>query len=381
MQEKLALNIKIPRLGKNRLGVFFVRSSLTDENGKASIAQLSLRTKDSGLAKLLGLKFCIHLAHGGSLTDFRHFLSTYTVDLDRGHIEAQGEDDHLRGMEAQKIALELQEKRLEGQRLAIQLAKIRVEELEAGRLHQKQSSSIGHEVAKIMSELMPDMFDQPDSLSSAETNETFDGNISGVGASKVATQSNQVVQIYRNEPTVFPKKYLFPRKDMVKARPDVLLKQEMNRHLAEEANTDIKAQTIGEKQAVFTDFLTCFGDDAPLNSITRDEVTHRWRNEEYNRENKKDLEMQAKLDAQGTNEKIEIKKLSPGRIEKRRGYMIKFFTWVIDAGTYKHPKTRFHSRCWQMFEALNVNRTRFWEKLKFGNPMNAVDQTKRVRFP
>jgi len=115
MQEKLALNIKIPRLGKNRLGVFFVRSSLTDENGKASIAQLSLRTKDSGLAKLLGLKFCIHLAHGGSLTDFRHLLSTYTVDLDRGHIEAQGEDDHLRGMEAQKIALELQEKRLEGQ--------------------------------------------------------------------------------------------------------------------------------------------------------------------------------------------------------------------------------------------------------------------------
>jgi hypothetical protein len=130
MQEKLALNIKIPRLGKNRLGVFFVRSSFKDAVGKPHVAQLSLGTKDPVLAKLLGLKFCIHLARGGALSDFKHTISTYTIDNVNGRFEADGEDDHRRAMEAQQIALQLEEKKLEAQRLAIELAKIRAEEME-----------------------------------------------------------------------------------------------------------------------------------------------------------------------------------------------------------------------------------------------------------
>lgn len=336
MHRKLALNIKIPRLGKNRLGVFFVRSSHADPSGKHCINQLSLRTKDPGLAKLLGLKFCIHLAQGGSLSDFKLGLSTYIVDLENGRFEANGEDDHRRAVEAQQLALQMQEKKLESQRLAIQMAKIRAEELEAARLRQAQNSPVGQEVAKIMSELLPGMFDLPATGSNPDFTQHAEVSPSEADALLLVTQTNPAIQTSRAGPTMFPKKQLFPRTTLVAARHELLLKDEMNRHLQEEARTTIKEQTISEKRAVFEDFLTCFGDDVPLNCITRDEVTHRWRNEEYNRKNKKDVEQQVKLDANGKGEHIEIKKLSPGRIEKRRGYLIKFFTWAMAAGTYKH---------------------------------------------
>ncbi len=337
MQEKLALNIKIPRLGKNRLGVFFVRSSFKDVNGKTSVAQLSLRTKDPGLAKLLGLKFCIHLAQGGALSDFKHGISTYIVDLENGRFEANGEDDHRRAMEAQQLALQMQEKKLEAQRLNIQMAKLRAEELEAARLRQAQNSPVGQEVAQIMAELLPGMFELPATEPSPELIQHAVVSSSEANAMHSAAQTNPAGQASRGGPTMFPKKHLFPRTALVSARPELLLKDEMNRHLFEEANTTITKQTINEKRGAFADFLTCFGDDIPLNDITRDEVTHRWRREEFKRQNKKDLAHQAKLDAEGKGEQIKIERISPARIEKRRGYLLKFFNWAIDAGSYKHP--------------------------------------------
>lgn len=332
MQEKLALNIKIPRLGKNRLGVFFVRSSHADPSGKRCVTQLSLQTKDPGLAKLLGLKFCIHLAQGGNLADFRLGLSTYIVDLENGRFEANGEDDHRRALEAQRLALQLQEKKLEAQRLAIQLAQIRAQEYEAARIHQAKNSPVGLEVAKVMAELFPDGGWAP---GVEHTMQSPLQNAPNMAPPVDDSSASVAAMAMHDKRTASAPTQRLPALK-VSARPEIRLQDEMNRHLVEEANTDIQDQTIGEKRAVFEDFLSCFGDDTPLNAVTRDEVTHRWRNEEYNRKNRKDLEKQAKLQAEGNGETVEVKNLSPGRIEKRRGYLVKFFTWATDAGTYKH---------------------------------------------
>lgn len=336
MQKKLALNIKIPRLGKNRLGVFFVRSSFTDQAGKTSVTQLSLRTKEPGLAKLLGLKFCIHLAHGGSLEDFRQGLSTYIVDVKNGHFEADGEDDHRRAMEAQQLALQIQEKNLEAQRLTLELARIRVQEIEAARLRLAQSSPIGQEIAQILSELGHQAGGEPLSQAGDRVNAGPDTDALSAQRPEGSSAVDEMVEAPWLGVPKQPKRHLFPSSIKISARPQRLLKDEMNRHLEEETSSDIKAQTIGEKRAVFEDFLTCFGDDVALNSITLDEVTHRWRLEELNRQNKKDLQKRAKLKAQGNGEIIKVRKLGPGRIEKRRGYLLKFFSWAIASATYHH---------------------------------------------
>jgi integrase len=253
-----ALNIKVPRLGKNRLGVFFVRSSVKDANGQASVAQLSLRTKDPALAKLLGLEFCIHIAKGGTLASFKPGVLTYTIKFGQDSIEADGEDDHKRALEAMEKLLQVQRMKLEVQRL----------EADSERLADREPA-----------------------------------------AQEIGTP-------------------------LVSAHQSVLLRDEFHRHLQEEKNRKMKAQTLREKQAVFEDFLNCFGVDVLLNSITQSEITHRWRDEEFNRENKKQLEQKRKLDAKEGSERIEVKTLSPNRLEKRRGYLSKFFSWAITAGTY-----------------------------------------------
>lgn len=320
MQAKLALNVKVPRLGKNRLGVFFVRSSFSDSNGKVSVAQLSLRTKDPGLAKWLGLKFCIHLARGGSMSDFRHLISTYVVDNKNGRFEADGEDDHRRAMEAQRMALELEEKRLEAIRLEREL---KAKELELARIQAMRETPVGREIRLILAELL-------------EEETQVNASVPGEHVAQVGSTAQGLAGANALTAVVTTDTRVTAGSTVVSARPQKLLKDEMNRHLQEERNTDLKAQTIAEKEAVFEDFLTCFGDDIPLNSITKEEVTHRWRNEEFTRQNKKDIEKQDKLIAQGKGEKVEVRRLSPGRIEKRRGYLVKFFNWAIEGGTYKH---------------------------------------------
>ena len=56
--------LKVPRLGRNRLGVFFVcdRSVLVDQ-GRRRLVQQSLRTIDPNLAKLSAQWFCLNLAN------------------------------------------------------------------------------------------------------------------------------------------------------------------------------------------------------------------------------------------------------------------------------------------------------------------------------
>lgn len=233
MQEKLALNVKIPRLACNRLGVFFVRSSHMGTDGRRVVSQLSLGTKEPSLAKLLGLKFCIHLAKGGTLSDFRLGLSTYIVDLKNGRIEADGHEDHLRAMEAQKMAVQAQERQLEAKRLEIQLAEIRLRE---------------REVDKIMAEINPDWQINPD----------MDGR------SSVPSPSGDDICGLMGSAPVFskqPRKHLFPSSKPVSESAqqlssihkiqvpgDYILKDEMERHIIEEERRGKVDQTIGEKR-------------------------------------------------------------------------------------------------------------------------------------
>ena len=89
--------VKVPRLGRNRLGVFFVRyPSFLNEGGRRKVVQQSLRTKDPGTAKLLALRFCLYLAGGGagSSSDPKEGVSPWTANIETGEFSASGDDDH-----------------------------------------------------------------------------------------------------------------------------------------------------------------------------------------------------------------------------------------------------------------------------------------------
>lgn len=96
------LNIKVLRLGINRFGVYYVRSSSLDATGRRKVTQLSLGTKNPQLAKVLALKFCLNLISGDVLSDFRKKLERYEFDLAAGKAKSDGPEDHARMLEAMK---------------------------------------------------------------------------------------------------------------------------------------------------------------------------------------------------------------------------------------------------------------------------------------
>ena len=96
-----SLNIKVSRLGGNRHGVYYARSPALDATGRRRAFQQCLGTEDFHLAKILALKFCLTLATGWCLSDFRHLTAPYGAGA--GGITANGEDDHRRAMEVWKL--------------------------------------------------------------------------------------------------------------------------------------------------------------------------------------------------------------------------------------------------------------------------------------
>ena len=94
-------NLKIPRLGINRRGVFFVRfPSTVDAEGRRRVVQQSLRTKDPATAKLHALRFCLDLATGArpmSSPDPRDAVP-YHINVNTGEASADGPEDHERLM-------------------------------------------------------------------------------------------------------------------------------------------------------------------------------------------------------------------------------------------------------------------------------------------
>ncbi len=95
-----SLNVKIPRLGRNRYGVFYVRSSAVDSAGRRRVTQHILHTKSPQAAKILALKFCLLLAEESAMSDSDHLFSRYELDIPGGKAKATGAEDHKRMLDA-----------------------------------------------------------------------------------------------------------------------------------------------------------------------------------------------------------------------------------------------------------------------------------------
>jgi integrase len=95
----------------------------------------------------------------------------------------------------------------------------------------------------------------------------------------------------------------------------------LDAHYQEEVAAKLAQRTLGEKRVLFDEFVDCFG-DVPIATITELEVNMRWRPAEFVRENKK----------------YAGKKVSGGRLEKRRTFLSKFFKWAIEGGRYPYQK-------------------------------------------
>ena len=251
------LNIKVPRLGINRFGVYYVRSSSLDATGRRKVSQQSLDTKDPQLAKVLALKFCLNLVSGDVLSDFRKKLDRYEFDLATGKAKSDGADDHARMLEAMKAM---------------------------------------QDVLTLQSKLQPQV-----SAVSARVSQVA----SGPAADLVALASQLVGKAMPG----------LPKPNDVGLK----LRQALDMHLEEEAPRLKKAETVAEKRVLFQEFSEHFG-DIHLNELTKIDISERWRKAEFTRPNKK---------RKGQT-------LSLARLEKRRGYLAKFFEWAIARGSYVH---------------------------------------------
>jgi integrase len=104
-----------------------------------------------------------------------------------------------------------------------------------------------------------------------------------------------------------------PAADMGKA-----LKLLVPLHLQKEASIVESSQTVHEKKVVLSEFMLVFGEDAGIRSITTERITEEWTPVELERPNKK----------------YKGKTLSRTRLEKRRGYLSKFFKWAKTSKYY-----------------------------------------------
>jgi integrase len=244
-------NLKVPRLGKNRHGVFYVRSSALDPAGKRRVSQHSLGTKDPHLARVLALRFCLTLAEG--------------VELKKTNI------------------------------------------LELLRLHAnplKITTATGEVV-------------------------DFDPSIPAEReyADKLLSQSREHIEaLYKSGATLQEAIAATPptsRAPSITIAPTAgaMLKDALEQHLAEEARRGHVSKTMGDKKKVYADFLEFFK-NIPLNDITREEIGRNggWRTLEFRRPNEKSKDPNAKR--------------SGVTLEKRRGFLAKFFDWAHESCKY-----------------------------------------------
>ena len=89
-------------------------------------------------------------------------------------------------------------------------------------------------------------------------------------------------------------------------------------HLQKERSVVESLQTVHEKKVLLDEFMDVFGSGTGIKFITAQEISTCWIPAELNRPNKKH----------------KGKTLSRARLEKRRGYLSKFFTWAKASGFY-----------------------------------------------
>ena len=231
-----SLNIRVPRLGVNRFGVYYVRSSALDHaTGRRKVAQQSLGTKSPTLAKVLALKFCLNLVYEDLMSDWRKFNSNYELDAAKGIVSAQGAEDHARMLEAMA---ELKALEAQKTQTALELVK-----------------SMGPEYAfqLMMQRNAPPPLVQQTTTSDPATELQV---VAGLSASIKPTNAG------------------------------IKLREAIDVHLEEEKE-HIKPDTVREKLSIFNEFVAFFGEEIFLNQITKADITERWRKAEFARPNKK----------------------------------------------------------------------------------------------
>lgn len=247
-------NLKVPRLGKNRHGVFYVRSSALDPAGKRRVSQHSLGTKDPHLARVLALRFCLTLAEGVELkkTSFADLLSLHTNPLKLTTTTGEVVDFDVSNPAEREYA----------------------------------------------NKLLAEAREHTDAL-----------------YKRGATLQEAIAAT--TQPSLVPSIAIVPT-------AGAMLKDALAQHLGEEDRRGHVSKTMGDKKKVYADFLAFFK-NIPLNDITREEIGRNdgWRTLEFLRPNEKSKDASAKR--------------SGVTLEKRRGYLAKFFDWAHESGKYHRP--------------------------------------------
>jgi integrase len=272
------MSLKVPRLSKTRHGVYYVRAIFFDENGKRHLKQHSLQTKNSAVAKFLALQFCLKLAK----TE-RQFMDVW---------------DKKHGASSKEIAAALAA--LDRPVPAIS-AKFKEDFVESKSPAAAPSEADLYNALKVTTPLGSIDFDLSNPADSAFA-ERFLAQALAAGPAAPITPAPHIAT------------------PQIQATPSTTLSQALEQHFAEEARRGHVTKTLNEKKGVFADFLGFYG-DIPLEDITLERIgmPGGWRDMEY----------------KATNGKNSEKKRGGNTLEKRRGYLSKFFSWAKAAGRYK----------------------------------------------
>lgn len=100
--------IKVPRLKKNRHGVYCLRYYHRTDCGSLKEVSQSLGTKDPLQARILALRFNASFEKQRATEKMSRYPK-FEIDLSRGVMKADGEDDFKRMMEALEQMRQAQE--------------------------------------------------------------------------------------------------------------------------------------------------------------------------------------------------------------------------------------------------------------------------------
>lgn len=304
-----ALNFRVPRLGRNKFGVFYLRLTVTTADGKPKVVQKSLQTKDPLTAKVAALRFNLQLMSHVPMSSESQ-IRPYFVEAATGRIQSSDDADAARRREAQKRGMEVRAKLHPAQLAALQAsnrlpgmsadADFEID-LVAGRFYARDEAAHRRLMEALDDiELMSMSFIPPESSSGAAAT-----------AAQVPVMSVQHIQAIEQF-NALQSAMLSVNPDP--QRPIKLLTEVFEEHLESERADGITKQTLREKRNVFDDFLAEMGQDCVLTAITKNVINLRWKNAELKRASRKDS----------------TQTLSAGRVNKRFSYLKKFFDWAID---------------------------------------------------
>ena len=325
--------IKVPRLGISRFGVYYLRCSVQDAMGRRKVIQHSLKTKDAAAAKLAALRFSMALIEGEAMTSRHtpnsHATQRYEIDIERGTIKSEGPEDHERAMAALDAMARV---RALQAKLVVAAPMPAIQGAASVTPNASDISPVEVAAQRSTRAAQPGACVGEGSAQAGQAGEADpSGGLAAVGAqshalqlslaasiaAEILAQSGQVVtQVSPGSPSP-----ILPSQAAQAAVPlGIKLKEALQIHLQEEQRMLKEGSgTFEEKRSILNEFLVFFG-DIYLNDITPEQIASRWRPAEFERPNRK----------------YKNKLTSLARLEKRRGYLHKFFDWAKETGRYRH---------------------------------------------